>query len=191
MTTRRASLPSRRGSDGRPRQLKPSLRNIRVEVARTLPELRGRREVREVEALDLAAIAAARDVIYLKNQYLAARSPTEAIAARLREPRGPEVVTVLPRCAESRPEQESMDSARERMVDLLRRADVHARLGVYWPATRGGTSVYVHSKVMVVDGRLLRIGSRICTTVRWVSTVNATWPSKLWPAPRITMRCDV
>ena len=136
-----------------------SLRDVEVGVARTLPALPQRSEVREVEALDLAAIAAARDVIYLENQYFAARSIAEAIAARLREEDGPEVVIILPRSSESRLEEESMDSARERLVRLLRKADLHGRLGVYWPAAGSGVSVYVHSKVMVVDGRLLRIGS--------------------------------
>ena len=118
-----------------------------------------RNEVREIEALNLAAIAAARDVIYMENQYLASRGVAEAIAARLREADGPEVVIILPRSSESRLEIESMDSARERLVRLLRKADLHGRLGVYWPAAGGGVSVYVHSKVIVVDGRLLRIGS--------------------------------
>ena len=112
-----------------------------------------------MEALNLAAIAAARNVIYLENQYLAARSLAEALAARLREPEGPEVVIVLPRSSESRLEQRSMDSARERLLRLLWSADTHGRLGVYWPVVAGGTPVYVHSKVMVVDDRFLRIGS--------------------------------
>jgi phosphatidylserine/phosphatidylglycerophosphate/cardiolipin synthase-like enzyme len=30
---------------------------------------------------------------------------------------------------------------------------------VYWPVTDGATSIYVHSKVMVIDDQLLRIGS--------------------------------
>jgi phosphatidylserine/phosphatidylglycerophosphate/cardiolipin synthase-like enzyme len=142
-----------------PEGLSPSLRNVEVGVARTLPALPQRGEVREIEALDLAAIAAARDVIYLENQYFASRSIAEAIAARLREAHGPEVVIILPRSSESRLEQESMDSARERLVRMLRTADLHGRLGVYWPAAGSGVSVYVHSKVIVVDGRLLRIGS--------------------------------
>ena len=142
-----------------PEGLRPSLRNVEVAVARTLPALPQRGEVREIEALDLAAIAAARDVIYLENQYFASRSIAEAIAARLREEHGPEVVIILPRSSESRLEQESMDSARERLVRLLREADLHGRFGVYWPSAGSGVSVYVHSKVIVVDGRLLRIGS--------------------------------
>jgi len=135
------------------------LRDVQVGIARTLPALPDRAEIREVEALNLAAIAAARNVIYLENQYLAARSLAEALAARLREPEGPEVVIVLPRSSESRLEQRSMDSARERLLRILWSADTHGRLGVYWPVVAGGTPVYVHSKVMVVDDRFLRIGS--------------------------------
>jgi len=69
------------------------------------------------------------------------------------------VVIILPRSSESRLEVESMDSARQILVRLLRKADLHGRLGVYWPAAGNGVSVYVHSKIIVVDGRLLRIGS--------------------------------
>lgn len=142
-----------------PARLAPSLRGVEVGIARTLPALPDREEVREIEALNLAAIASARDVIYLENQYLAARSLAEAIAARLRESDGPEVVIVLPRSGESPLEQQTMDSARELLLRLLWDADEHGRLGVFWPAVQGGSSVYVHSKVMVIDDRLLRIGS--------------------------------
>ena len=79
----------------------------------------------------------------------------EAIAARLKEPDGPEVVVVLPRRGNNRLEQQAMD----RRGHLLWEADEHQRLGVYWPETDGGTPIYVHSKVLVVDDRLLRIGS--------------------------------
>lgn len=151
-------LPST-GETRWPERLQPAVRDVEVGVARTLPTFADRCEVREVEALNLAAIASARDVIYLENQYLAARGLADALAARLREPDGPEVVIVLPRSSESRLEKGSMDSARERLVRMLWDADEHGRFGVYWPAVKGGDSVYVHSKVMVVDDRLLRIGS--------------------------------
>ncbi|WP_067850052.1 phospholipase D-like domain-containing protein [Mycolicibacterium wolinskyi] len=149
----------RRSQSAWPDGLNAALRNVTVGIARTLPTLAQRTEVREVEALNLAGIAAARDVIYLENQYFAARGIAEAIAARLREPHGPEVVMVLPRSSESRLEQQSMDSARERLMGVLRSADLYGRLGVYWPVAGNGVTVYVHSKVMVIDGRVLRIGS--------------------------------
>jgi phosphatidylserine/phosphatidylglycerophosphate/cardiolipin synthase-like enzyme len=142
-----------------PNKLEPALRNVDIGIARTLPELDHRPEIREVEALNFAAIAAARHVIYLENQYLAARNLVEALAARLKEDDGPEIVIVLPRSSESPLEQRAMDSARHLLIPVLWAADDHHRLGIYWPVTDGGTPIYVHSKVLVVDDRLLRIGS--------------------------------
>jgi phospholipase D1/2 len=142
-----------------PAKLELNLRNVDVGITRTLPELDGRREVREVEALNLSAIAAARHTIYLENQYLAARNLVEALAARLSEADGPEIVIVLARRGNNPLERATMDSARHRLIQVLWAADEHRRLGIYWPVTDGGAPIYVHSKVLVVDDRLLRIGS--------------------------------
>ncbi|OBK71237.1 phospholipase D-like domain-containing protein [Mycobacterium sp. 1274761.0] len=142
-----------------PVKLEPTLRNVEIGISRTLPELDGREEVREVEALNLAAIAGARRTIYLENQYLAAWRIVEALADRLKEPEGPEIVIVIPRRGNNRLERETMDGARHRLIQLLWEADDHGRLGVYYPVTDGGDAIYVHSKVMVIDDRLLRIGS--------------------------------
>jgi phosphatidylserine/phosphatidylglycerophosphate/cardiolipin synthase-like enzyme len=142
-----------------PPDLTPSLRGVDVAIARTLPALAPGREVREVEALNLAAISAACHTIYLENQYLASRTLATALATRLREADGPDVVIVLPRRSESRLERESMDSARHDLLEMLWAADQYQRLGVFWPTADGGAPIYVHSKVLVIDDRLLRIGS--------------------------------
>jgi phosphatidylserine/phosphatidylglycerophosphate/cardiolipin synthase-like enzyme len=142
-----------------PSKLQPTIRDVDVGIARTLPELDDRREVREVEALNLAAIAAARHTIFLENQYLAARDLVDALAARLKEADGPEIVIVLARRGNNALERQTMDSARHRLIQVLWEADEHRRLGIYWPVTDGDAPIYVHSKVLVVDDRLLRIGS--------------------------------
>ncbi|PRC56894.1 phospholipase, partial [Mycobacterium sp. ITM-2017-0098] len=72
-----------------PPDLEPTLRGVDVAIVRTLPALAPGHEVREVEALNLAAISAARHTIYLENQYLASRTLATALAERLREPDGP------------------------------------------------------------------------------------------------------
>lgn len=142
-----------------PRSLEPTLTPVRVGVARTLPALPPAHEAREVEALNFAAIGAANNLLYLENQYLASRAIAEALAERLREPDGPEVVVVLPRCSESPLERTAMDTARYEMLHLLWDADRHGRFAAFWPVTAGGTPIYVHSKVLTADDRLLRIGS--------------------------------
>ena len=171
-----------------PRGSVPSLRNVEVGVARTLPALPQRSEVREVEALDLAAIAAARDVIYMENQYFASRSIAEAIAARLREEHGPEVVIILPRSSESRLEIESMDSARERLVRLLRKADLHGRLGVYWPAAGRGCRYTSTRRSSWSTADCSASAPPTSTTDRWASTANATSRSKPIPRSRTVRR---
>jgi phosphatidylserine/phosphatidylglycerophosphate/cardiolipin synthase-like enzyme len=142
-----------------PSGMEPVLRTVDVGIARTLPTFNHRSEVREVEALNLAAIAAARHTLYLENQYLAARQVVEALAARLKERDGPEIVIVLPRRGLNRLERETMDGARHRLIQELWAADDHRRLGVYWAVTDGGSPIYIHSKILVVDDRLLRVGS--------------------------------
>ncbi|MFC4374533.1 phospholipase D-like domain-containing protein [Nocardia halotolerans] len=142
-----------------PSGLAPTMRSVDVGIARTSPELAGRAEVREVEALYLAAIAGATRWLYIESQYLASRKLAEAIAARLREPNGPEIVLVLPRHADGWLEQQAMDGARRRLLHMLWQADTEHRLGVYYPVTEAGIPIYVHAKVLVMDDRLLRVGS--------------------------------
>ena len=161
-----------------PGGLKPVLRDVDIGIARTMPEFDDRREVREVEALNLAAIAAARHTIYFENQYLAARNVAEALADRLKEPDGPEVVVVLPRRGNNRLEQQAMDSARHRLIHLLWEADEHQRLGVYWPEqTAVHRSMSTRRYLWSTTGYCAS-DHRISTTGRWGSTASAMWPSK-------------
>lgn len=142
-----------------PEDLEPSMRDVDVAIARTLPEQVDQAEVREIEALYLAAIGQARQLLYLESQFLASRTLAEALADRLRDPDGPEVVLVLPLSAESWLQQQTMDGARRTLLHLLWAADRHGRLGVYYPVTAQGEPIYVHAKVLVMDDRLLRVGS--------------------------------
>ncbi|WP_246023324.1 phospholipase D-like domain-containing protein [Nocardia yunnanensis] len=147
------------GSAPWPRGLEPTMRGVDVGIARTLPAHDGRDEIREIETFYLAAIANAARSLYIESQYLASRTLAEALAARLREPDGPEIVVVLPRHADGWLEQQAMDGARKRLLHLLWEADTWGRLGVYYPVTAGGAPVYVHAKVLVMDDRILRVGS--------------------------------
>lgn len=157
--TKQSLAPVQARHSAWPSKLAPRLHNVDVGIALTLPELEDRAEVREVEALNLAAIAAARDTIYVENQYLASRTLADALAARLREDDGPEIVIVLARKGNNPLERGTMDSARHRLIRRLWEADRHDRLGIYWPVTDRGAPIYIHSKVLVADDRLLRIGS--------------------------------
>jgi len=151
--------PPPAGSDPWPDNLPVDMADVGVAIARTIPAYETQKEVREVEALYLAAIASARSSVYLESQYFASRAVAEAIARRLGEPDGPEFVIINPESAEGWLEEELMGSARARLLAMLGRSDRFGRLRVYTPVTEGEQPIYVHAKIMIVDDRLLRVGS--------------------------------
>lgn len=137
------------------------VRDLPVAIARTEPRYDGRAAVFEIRNLYQDAIHAARGLIYIENQYFTDRGLTAALATRLAEDDGPDVVLVLPRKTGGWLEQATMDVLRYRVVDKLRRADRHGRLRIYYPHQPGlgEDCISVHAKLLIVDDRLLRIGS--------------------------------
>ncbi|HEV7367983.1 phospholipase D-like domain-containing protein [Arenibaculum sp.] len=142
-----------------PEGLPVTLEDVDVAIARTAPPYDGRQGIFEIEALYLAAIAAARRVIYMESQYFASQAVRDALLRRLAEPDGPEVVVINPESADGWLEEWTMDAARAHIVRALRDADRYGRFRIYYPVNEAGTPIYVHAKVVTVDDRLLRIGS--------------------------------
>ncbi|OMQ16262.1 phospholipase, partial [Modestobacter sp. VKM Ac-2676] len=142
-----------------PAEVEPLLTDVDVAVARTRPEHGGTSLVHEIELLWLATIAGARRSVYVESQYFANPRIADAIAERLREPDGPEVVVVNPRVADGWLSEKAMGTARALALEALREADVHDRFRLYTPVTEQREDIYVHAKVTVVDDRLLRLGS--------------------------------
>jgi phosphatidylserine/phosphatidylglycerophosphate/cardiolipin synthase-like enzyme len=147
------------GDDPWPAFVVPRFRRARVAIARTSPDWRDRPEIRETEALHLRAIKSARRSIYLENQYFTSLIIGEALAERLMEPDGPEVVIVSTLHSPSYFDRFTMDRTRWRLVERLKGADRFGRLRVYCPQTSVGHPIIVHSKVTIIDDRLLRAGS--------------------------------
>lgn len=137
------------------------LRGAKVAIARTVAELGRRRPVQEVKRLHLDAIAAARRHIYIESQYVTAETVVAMLSRRLAEPDGPEVVMVMPETCRVWLEEITMGVGLARRVQKLRAADRYDRLRLLTPALgdEAATTVLVHSKVMVVDDRLARVGS--------------------------------
>ncbi|MBB3713856.1 phospholipase D1/2 [Limimaricola variabilis] len=142
-----------------PDRLSPVAVEQPVAISRTLPEYQGRAEVREIEALYLAIIRQAHHSLYIESQYFASQRIAEAMAARLQEPDGPEIVVINPHSAEGWLTAEVMGAARARLLKLVREADRYDRFRLYTPVAAEGTHIYVHAKVVVMDDRLLRVGS--------------------------------
>lgn len=145
-----------------PAGLRVDCRDTEVALARTLPETPGQPGVTEVETLFLDMIAAARRCIYIENQYFTAPRIGDALAARLAEPDGPEIVIVVRLFSHGWLEEHTMHVLRTRLVQRLRAADRHGRFHILYPHIDGladKTCIDLHSKLMIVDDEILRIGS--------------------------------
>jgi phosphatidylserine/phosphatidylglycerophosphate/cardiolipin synthase-like enzyme len=152
--------PPADGADPWPGCVRPDLVGApRVGVVRTRPEWEHDPPVREGEALHLAAIDGACRLIYLENQYFASSRIASALARRLAEPDGPEIVLLLSERSPAVFDRMAMDAPRDMLLARLHAADRHGRFSAYAPRTPGGRTVIVHSKVAVVDDALLRVGS--------------------------------
>ena len=133
--------------------------SVQVGIARTQPAWRGRSLVAEIAHLTLACIANARQTIYLENQYFTCRHVADALAARLLEPAGPEVILLVSLRAPSWFDHLTMDYARNPLVRRLRAGDPFGRFRALSPRTSAGAPILLHSKVGVFDDRVVRIGS--------------------------------
>ncbi|MGA1808374.1 phospholipase D-like domain-containing protein [Sphingobium sp. WW5] len=133
--------------------------HVDVAIARSAPKMDDQEELIEIEQLYLHQIAAARHCIYAESQYFASRRIAEAIAKRLGDPDGPDIVTINPLQADGWLEQQAMDTARARLFEALKERDPHGKLRIYHPFTTRGAPIYVHAKILIVDDRLIRVGS--------------------------------
>lgn len=132
---------------------------VEMGIARTRAEYKNAWEIREIQHLFLEQIARAKKFIYAENQYFASPKIADAIAKRMSEAEPPEIIIVGPKTADGWLEQKAMDGARAQLVRAIGEHDTKKRFAYYTPKTTGGDDIYVHAKLMIIDDRILRIGS--------------------------------
>ncbi|MFL6933917.1 MAG: VTT domain-containing protein [Xanthobacteraceae bacterium] len=145
-----------------PDSVVPDFTDVDVGIARTQPRYDGQEEVREAERLFLDSITAAERFIYIENQFFTSVKVADTLSRRLRERPELEVLMVAPQHHHSWLEAHTMRTGRIRFMQVLRDAGVADRVRLVYPEVTNGqetTDTMIHSKVMVIDDRLLRIGS--------------------------------
>ena len=144
-----------------PAHVTPDLADVDIAIARTEPAFDGRPGVHEIRQLHLDAIAAARHSLFFENQYFTSGMIADALAKRLAEPNGPEVLIVSPQTQSGWLEQVTMGVLRARVHRRLKQADRYGRYRMACPQIPGldGQCLNVHSKVFAVDDDLFCIGS--------------------------------
>lgn len=154
-----------------------------------------REPIREIRAFYERALRHAERLVYLESQYVTARVVFESLAARMRD-RGAgrlEIVVVLPACLEGRMEKAAIEVPQRTTLTALARvarAEGHG-FGVYSPcvvprnARDPRCPTYVHTKLMIIDDRVLTIGSANATnrSMGLDSELNLSWVAEDESAP--------
>jgi phospholipase D1/2 len=144
-----------------PEMVRADFTDVDVGIARTQPSYDGDGVVREAEALFVGSIDLAEREIYIENQFLSSPLIADRLADRLGRCPELEVVIVAPRTHDSWVERHTMRNGRIRFWRRIHAAGGN-RVRLLYPAVEQGgrtTDTMIHSKVMVVDDRFLRVGS--------------------------------
>ncbi|CAH2908923.1 MAG: putative phospholipase D family protein [uncultured Paraburkholderia sp.] len=144
-----------------PSDIEPDFTDVDLGISLTEPAYDGRPAIQQAKAPHLAAVAAARRNIYIENQYFTANSVGSALQKRIAEQDGPDLAVVCPYRQSGWLQEATMGVLRARLHKLLKAADGNGRYAMYAPAVDApkGCFINVHSKIMIVDERLLVIGS--------------------------------
>ena len=148
-----------------PESSRLDFRDVEIGISRTVPARfengHLRRPIREVERLFVDSIREARRTVYIENQYFTSKRIARALARRLKEPNGPEIVMVLPRDQTGFIEESTMGLLRSEALRLVLASDLQGRFRCFYPVVSGIGSGYlkVHSKVMIIDDCFVRVGS--------------------------------
>ncbi len=141
-----------------------------VSISRTVPvgTCGQTTPVHEIAQFYDDAIASAQRLILIENQYFTSRRVFEALHKRISDTSRPgvEMIMILPQAAQNWKEELAIGFEQRRMLQRLEATAKANRcpLGIYTPIKTGTaplppTPIYVHSKVLVVDDRILSVGS--------------------------------
>ncbi|MCL4874286.1 phospholipase [bacterium] len=141
--------------------------------------------VKEIRALFLDAITAARKLVYIESQYFSSHAIYRALTERMEDGSAPklDIVIILPKKPHALVEELSVGLLQARILGLLRQTAKRRghSLGIYYSAAPGEDGeevpVYIHSKVMIVDDRFLTVGSANATnrSMGLDSELNISW----------------
>lgn len=135
---------------------------VKIGIARTEPYAKGRPAIDEVDRLFVASIAAAERMIYIENQFLSAEHIARKLVEQLKQKPDLEVLLVAPKTHASWIEARTMRNGRLEFMKVFDDAGVSDRVRLLHPQVADGANVeavMVHAKVMIVDDRILRVGS--------------------------------
>ena len=121
----------------------------------------------EIFALLSDALGSAERLIYAETQYFTSRSVAKVLEARMRDATRPklDIVVFLPHGADTPMEKMALEDTQEGvLLELLDTAqETGHQMRLLYPASRNAdgteTATFIHSKLLIIDDRLLMVGS--------------------------------
>ncbi|SDJ33597.1 Uncharacterized membrane protein YdjX, TVP38/TMEM64 family, SNARE-associated domain [Bradyrhizobium sp. Rc2d] len=136
--------------------------HLPVGIARTEVVCPAGSTIKEVERSLTAAIRSATSFVYIENQFTSATKIARELAQQMLRVPSLRVLVVTPKLHSSWLESQAMQNGRGAFIDCFSEAGVADRIRFVYPISRSEdaeAAVMVHSKLMIVDDRILRVGS--------------------------------
>jgi phosphatidylserine/phosphatidylglycerophosphate/cardiolipin synthase-like enzyme len=151
----------------------PTVGSHAVQVLRTYPARRRASPFapdgeRSIARAYLKALARARALVYIEDQYLWGRLVAQALATALRAAPELRMIIVVPRHPDrdGRISGRAARAAQWRAIEHLRRAG-GPRVAVYDLENEQGTPIYIHAKAVVIDDVWAMVGSANLNRRSW------------------------
>lgn len=144
----------------------PQFENARIAIARTVPPMKGQKQVQEIKHMLLDEIAQAKSFIYMENQYVACMDIARALNRALRD--NPDLRVLIVSCDHPQGIMEAKVMWAKRVIfrDTISQGGVADRVAMVNPISSENDitkPVHIHSKLTIIDDRYLHIGSaNIC-----------------------------
>lgn len=136
--------------------------DIDVAIARTIPDYANLDPAYEIEKMYIDEIGRAENFIYMENQYFTRMSIARALRKQMQQKPDLRLLLVSSDNPQGFFEKVTMWTGRMKFKKYLQR-DYYKRVCMAYPVSRGDGKdkkpVRIHSKFMVVDDRLMHIGS--------------------------------
>lgn len=145
-----------------PQSLAPDFADIPVAISQTLPEWDELEGEYHIERMYLDMVDKAERFIYMENQFFCRENIARAINRRMREKPELQVLLVSSYDPNGLMERKSMWHGRVMFRDILEEGGMADRVVLAYPVSRANSEekpVRIHSKLMIVDDRYLRVGS--------------------------------
>ncbi|MAM35267.1 MAG: phospholipase [Micavibrio sp.] len=145
-----------------PKAVKKDFSDIEFAVSRTMPKTHKTERVQEILQGYIDEISRAEKFIYIENQYATCEDIARALNKRLKEK--PDLHVLVVSCHKPRGiiERKAMWTGRVKFTDIAGKDVPASRFAITYPICGENgdtTTIHIHSKIMIVDDKILRVGS--------------------------------